>query len=169
MSPAGWQPRVIARSLENLLATIGMSDGWIVLAPTIVQLVAPRGLPMVAMLPETSARSRVGEDLREIPLRTLRYHQVAPMSDRMHGEDAVARAARRLGAALDALDAAIARQREATPARRETEIMAEDRARMADELMAARAEGEALRSAGQKAVRGVREARQAVKAALDEG
>lgn len=82
--------------------------------------------------------------------------------------EALARSAKRLQTALDALEAVASRQREAAPARREAEIMAEDRARMAEELMAAKAEADRLRQAGEKAVEGVREAREAVKSALGE-
>ena len=84
-----------------------------------------------------------------------------------HG-DGVAHSAKRLATALDALEALGSRQREAAPARREAELMAEDRARMAEELSAARAETDTLRQAGTKAAAGVREAKEAVRAALSE-
>ncbi len=91
------------------------------------------------------------------------------MADDLGGTDRIGRASHRLSAALDALDAALAQGREGPPARREVEVMAEDRARMAEELIAARSAGETLREAGQRALRGVREARQTVRMVLDEG
>ncbi|MEM7566384.1 MAG: DUF4164 family protein [Pseudomonadota bacterium] len=94
--------------------------------------------------------------------------ETTPMAEDIGGTDRIERAARRLDAALEALDAALAQDKDGAPARREVEVMAEDRARMAEELIAARGQREALRDAGRRALDGVREARQAVHAVLEE-